>query len=279
MIDNSGDELSARAVYSAELTRQRERSGWTLAELSDRSKYDGSYLQRLEKGDRLGSLDAAAALDRIYGTGDLLVGLWRLAKREAGKNRYQGFTDLEAEATGIQEFSVSTVPGLLQTKGYAEALLRTDTPDNEELVAEQALSRISRQDRLTGKKPLHFRGLLDESVIRRPTRDKDVWAEQLERLLQAAKQPNISFQIVPFQSGLHNLLASALQLLWLPSGRTVAYVESGWGGQLVEETEEVEHLRLAYDRLRDSALTPSESLGLLRSALEDHTSCPTTHQT
>lgn len=276
----SGDgELSARVILRTELTRQREKAGWTLAELSGRTKYDGSYLQRLEKGDRLGSLDAMGVLDRIYGTGEHLSDLWRLAKKEAGQNRYQGFFDLEAEATSIQEFSVSAVPGLLQTKRYAEAQLRTHVPDSEELLAEQVLVRMSRQVRLTGHKPLHYRGLLDESVLRRPAQDSDVWAEQLERLINATQQPNISLHVAPFLAGLHNLLSSSIQLLWLPSGRTVAYVESNWSGQLVDEAEEVDHLRLSYDRLRDSALSASESLALLRTVLEDHTSCTTSVQT
>ncbi|MET9220511.1 MULTISPECIES: helix-turn-helix transcriptional regulator [unclassified Streptomyces] len=270
MIDGAEDELSPRAMLAAELTRQRERAGWTLAELADRSKYDPSYLQRLEKGVRLGSLDAIDALDRLYGTGDLLSKLWRAAKREAGQSRFQGFVDLEAEATSIQEFAVSTVPGLLQTPGYAEALLRTRGPKSEELLTQQVTARIARQDRLIDAKPLNYRGLLDESVLRRPPRDAGVWTEQLERLVSAAEQPNIVLQVVPFSVGLHNLLTSPLQLLWLPSGRTVAYVESSWTGHLVEETEEVDHLRLSYDRLRDSALSPTESLDILRSALEDH---------
>ncbi|MFJ2632405.1 helix-turn-helix domain-containing protein [Streptomyces sp. NPDC087422] len=270
MIDGAEDELSPRAMLAAELTRQRERAGWTLAELADRSKYDPSYLQRLEKGVRLGSLDAIDALDRLYGTGELLSKLWRAAKREAGQSRYQGFKDLEAEATSIQEFAVSTVPGLLQTPGYAEGLLRTHGPESEELLAKRVSDRIARQDRLTSAKPLNYRGLLDESVLRRPAHDASVWSEQLERLAEAADQPNITLQVVPFGVGMHNLLSSSLQLLWLPSGRTVAYFESSWSGHLVEETEEVEHFRLSYDRLRDSALSPTESLDLLRSALEDH---------
>jgi hypothetical protein len=273
MNDSEDDELSPHAVLVGELTRQRDRAGWTLAELAAKSAYDPSYLQRLEKGIRLGSLDAMNVLDRLYGTGDLLSKLWRMAKRQAGQSRYQGFAELEAKATGIQEFSVSTVPGLLQTPGYAETLLRTFAPDSDELLAEQVRDRINRQDRLTGVKPLNYRGLFDESVMRRPAQDSSAWTEQLERLIDAARQPNITVQVVPFRAGLHNLLNSSLQLLWLPSGRTVAYLETSRSGHLVEETEEVEHLRLSYDRLRDSALSPSESLELLRSALEDHTSC------
>jgi transcriptional regulator with XRE-family HTH domain len=262
-------------VFHAELARQRELAGWSLAELAGRTKYDGSYLYRLESGDRLGSIDAAGILDRVYETGELLARLWRLAKREAGQSRYPAFVDLETEATGIQEFSGSTVPGLLQTSGYAEELLRTDAPDSESLVAEQVVARMNRQSCLTGPKAVNYRALLDESVIRRPARDPDVWTEQLERLIAVTQQPNVTVQVVPFHVGLHNLLTSPLQLLWLPSGRTVAYVESVWSGHLVEDTDDVEHFRLAYDRLRDSALSASESLGLLRTALEEHTSCPT----
>jgi hypothetical protein len=116
-----------------------------LVELAAKSAYDPSYLQRLEKGVRLGSLDAMNVLDRLYGTGDLLSKLWRMAKRQAGQSRYQGFAELEAKATSIQEFSVSTVPGLLQTPGYAETLLRTFDPDSDELLAEQVRDRINRQ--------------------------------------------------------------------------------------------------------------------------------------
>lgn len=273
------DELSPRNMLAAELRRQRERAGWTLMEVSERSNYDPSYLHRLETGARLGSHDVMVVLDRLYGTGDLLSKLWRRAKREEGQRRYQGFRDLEAEATGIQEFSVSTVPGLLQTPGYAEELLRSFGPDSEEQLADQVRDRISRQERLTGSKPLNYRALLDESVIRRRTVSPNAWAEQLERLVHAAQEPNIALHIVSHTAGLHSLLNSPLQLLWLPGGRTVAYVESSRSGQLFEEAEEVEHLRLSYDQLRDSALSPSESLELLRVTLEDHQSCTPPGQT
>jgi transcriptional regulator with XRE-family HTH domain len=278
MNGDGDDGLSARAVYRNELLRLRESSGWTLAELSERTRYDGSYLQRLERGRRLGSVEAAGALDRTYGTGDLLAGLWRLAKREAGASRFEGFGAVEAEATGIHEFSVSTVPGLLQTPGYAAALLRMEGPVSEDVLARHVEARIARQDRLTGEGAVQYRALIDESAIRRAVPDSQVWADQLERLVRAAQEPNIAVQIVPFGIGPHPLVMSSVQVLWVPSGRTVAYIEGSWSGHLVHEIEDVERLRLAYDRLRDAALTTGESLALLRTALEEHTSCPTPHQ-
>jgi transcriptional regulator with XRE-family HTH domain len=279
MIDGSDDSLSAREVFGTELAARRERSGWTLVELSDRTKYDASYLQRLEKGDRLGTIYAAGVLDQVYGSGDLIKNLWRLAKKEAEQGRYRGFFDLEAEALIIQVFSVDTVPGMLQTSGYAGALLGTNTLDDEELLAKQVRFRINRQHRLTDPKPLQYRALLDEAVIRRRPQDPDVWAEQLKHLIGVAQQPNVSLQVMRFGTGLHNLMGSGLQLLGLPSGQTVAYVESSRTGRLIDEVEEVVHLRVSYDRLRDAALSPSESLDLLRATLEDHFSCLTPSQT
>ncbi|MEC3996549.1 helix-turn-helix transcriptional regulator [Actinacidiphila sp. DG2A-62] len=273
------DELSTRSLLAAELKRQRERAGWTLMELSERSRYDPSYLQRLETGTRLGSHDVMVVLDRLYDTGDLLSKLWRKAKREDKQRRYQGFAELEAEATGIQAFSANTVPGLLQTPGYAEELLRSFGPDSEEQLASQVHDRMSRQDRLTGVKPLNYRALLDESVIRRPTLRPSTWTEQVQHLIDAAQRPNITLHVVPLNAGLHSLLGGSLQLLWLPSGQTIAYVEGGWSGQLISEIEEVEHFRLSYDRVRDSALSPAESLELLRSTLEGQPSCTPPDQT
>ncbi|WP_435133675.1 helix-turn-helix domain-containing protein [Actinacidiphila sp. bgisy144] len=265
-------------MYAEELARLRQLHGWSLVELGDLCNYEQSYLHRLETGGRLGTIEAAQALDKVYGTAHL-VKLWKLAKEESKRSRYDGFVELEADATSIQEFCVTTVPGLLQTRAYAETQLRTAEPENEEVLAAGIEARMRRQEILTGDNPKKYRGLLDESVIRRLPQDPTVRNEQLERLIDAMQQPNITIQIVPFSAGMHSLLNTALQLLWLPNGRTVAYVETDWSGQLIEEIEDVERLRLLYDQLRDSALSPSESLQLLRSALEEHTPCPTPPQT
>lgn len=269
-LGNGDGSLSARVVFHAEVKRQRELAGWSLAELSERARYDASYLQRLEKGDRLGTVEAARVLDGVYATGEHLASLWRLAKKEAGQSRYQGFMDLSSKATSMQEFSVSTVPGLLQTPGYAEAQLRTSGLVDEDLLAEQVAQRMARQERFTGLKPLNYRALLDESAIRRATRDPDVWSGQLERLIDVAGRPHVSLHIVPFAVGLHDLLGGSVTLMWLPSGRTVAYVEGSWSGQIIDEIEEVEQLRWSYDHLRDAALSQADSLELLRTLLEDH---------
>ncbi|MFJ2957354.1 helix-turn-helix transcriptional regulator [Streptomyces sp. NPDC087270] len=262
--------LSARELYASELACRRQQAGLTLMELAGLCMYEQSYLHRLERGQRLGTVEAAAALDKVYGTGDLLVKLWHLAKREAKDRPFLGLAPLEADAVSVQEYAVSAVPYLLQTRAYAEEQLSTVRPHRVKELGAQVAARLKRQDRLTGPNPVHYRALIDEAVLRRKARDPRTWTGQLEHLIETAQQPDVSLHVVPFGTGPHHI-RSCLELIFFQDGHVVAYTQSSWSGHLVEEPEDVEPLRLAYDLLRDTALTPTDSLTFLRTALAEHT--------
>ncbi|BBA98206.1 putative DNA-binding protein [Actinacidiphila reveromycinica] len=262
--------LSAREWYASELAYRRQEAGLTLVQLAELCLYEQSYLHRLERGSRLGTVQAAAALDKVYGTGDLLVRLWHLAKREAKERPFAGLAPLEAVAASMQEYAAGAVPELLQTRAYAEEQVRALRPGTAERLGARVAGRLARQERLTDPDPVHYRALIDEAVLRRKARDARTWTEQVEHLLQVAQLPDVSLHVVPFGVGPHPLCGS-LELIHLPQGRTVAYAPSSCGDRVVEEPEEVEPLRLAYDRLRDAALSPADSLAFLRELLAEHT--------
>ncbi|MEW1860634.1 helix-turn-helix transcriptional regulator [Streptomyces sp. NPDC088194] len=262
--------LSARELYASELAYRRQQAGLTLMELAGLCMYEQSYLHRLERGQRLGTLEAATALDKVYGTGTLLVKLWHLAKREAKDKPFLGLAPLEADAVSVQEYAVSAVPYLLQTRAYAEEQLRTARPRSIKQLSAQVTEQLKRQDRLTGPNPVHYRALIDEAVLRRGARDPQTWTGQLEHLIDVAQQPDVSLHVVPFGTGPHHI-RSCLELIFFQDGHVVAYTQSSWSGHLVEEPEDVEPLRLAYDLLRDTALTPTDSLAFLRTVLAEHT--------
>ncbi|WP_328471831.1 helix-turn-helix domain-containing protein [Streptomyces sp. NBC_00448] len=262
--------LSARELYASELAYRRQQAGMTLMELAGLCMYEQSYLHRLERGQRLGTVEAATALDKVYGTGTLLVKLWHLAKREAKDKPFLGLAPLEADAVSVQEYAVSAVPYLLQTRAYAEEQLRTARPHSIKQLSAQVTERLKRQDRLTGPHPVHYRALIDEAVLRRGARNPQTWTGQLEHLIDVAQQPDVSLHVVPFGTGPHHI-RSCLELIFFQDGHVVAYTRSSWSGHLVEEPEDVEPLRLAYDLLRDTALTPTDSLAFLRTVLAEHT--------
>jgi hypothetical protein len=67
-------------------------------------------------------------------------------------------------------------------------------------------------------------------------------------------------------------MTGSLTLLWQKDGSAVAYKEGNGCSELAEEPDEVLRLRLSYDRLRDLALSPPDSLTFIRDVLEEHRS-------
>ncbi len=260
-------------MLASELARLREESGKSLGDLADETTYDRAYLHKLEKGDRIGSPDVIKVLDRAYGTGNHLSLLWELATEDAIADKYKRFMALEKEATDRYEYSLSTVPGLLQTEGYAREVLGVAPSRNEDELEELVAARLARQEWLRRDDRPPFRAILDESVLLRAPRDAKAWDAQLGHLLDAALLPNVTLQVLPLSAGVHGLVGTSLTLLWLADGTSVGYTEDAFSGQLSEDPDLVRQMRLAYDLLRDEALSPRESAAFIRHLMEDSSRC------
>ncbi|MFI9258946.1 helix-turn-helix domain-containing protein [Streptomyces sioyaensis] len=266
---NSEEKGSARWVLACELRRLRESSGRSLAQLADETNYDRTYLHRLETGERLSKLPVMEALDRTYGTGELLVHLWGLARLDAFKDKYRLFMQLEAKAVIMHKYEV-VVPGLLQTEEFARVVLSSaPTPISSDELEEAVAARLDRQELLRRDPPPSVRLILDESALRRPALDPKVWHEQLTRIADAAEAPNMAIQVLPFSAGVHDLMGGSLSLLWMADGSSVAYREGNRSGELIEEAAEVTRFRLSYDRLRDMALSLRDSAAFIGQLVED----------
>ncbi|MGW7490940.1 helix-turn-helix domain-containing protein [Streptomyces sp. NPDC054786] len=262
-------EGSARWVLACELQRLREASGKSLAQLAEETNYDRTYLHRLETGERLSKLPVMEALDRVYGTGGLLVRLWGLARLEAFADRYKLFMKYEAKAAIMHKFMLG-IPGLLQTEDYARLVLSSaPMPVPADELEESVAVRMGRQDLLRSSPPPSVRVILDESAFMRPPADTAVWRDQLSRLVSASELPHITIQVLPFAAGLHDLIGGSLSLLWMADGTAVAYLEGNKSGSLIEDATEISQLRLSYDCLRDMALTPPDSVAFVKQLLED----------
>ncbi|MEW2432642.1 helix-turn-helix transcriptional regulator [Streptomyces caniferus] len=263
------DEGSARWVLACELRRLREASGKSLAQLAEETNYDRTYLHRLETGERLSKLPVMEALDRVYGTGGLLVRLWGLARLEAFADRYKLFMKYEAKAAIMHKFMLG-IPGLLQTEDYARLVLSSaPMPLPADELEESVAVRIGRQDLLRSSPPPSVRVILDESAFMRPPADVAIWRDQLSHLVSASELPHITIQVLPFAAGLHDLIGGSLSLLWMADGMAVAYLEGNKSGSLIEDATEIGQLRLSYDYLRDMALAPPDSVAFIKQLLED----------
>ncbi|MFG2529068.1 helix-turn-helix transcriptional regulator [Streptomyces sp. NPDC048516] len=273
----TGRSQEPRQRFIEELRLLRAQKGDSLRKLGEVLGWDWSLFGKMESGQTIGSPEVAQALDQYYGTKDLLLTLWELAAGDPTqfKERYRRYMALEAEAVSLWHFGVSTVHGLLQTEGYAQALLSAGGSSGEELTR-QVEARIGRRGLLDGDHPPRFRTILSEAVLRTPLEDAELWRKQLEHLIEATARPNITLHVLPFSSGLYGLDSTAVMFLRLPDSRTVAYTENAHRGELIEEAGPVEHLQGAYDAVRDLALSPAESRKFVMRMLEEVPCDPST---
>lgn len=207
----------------------------------------------------------------------MLLALWELAVGDPTqfKEQYRRYMLLEAEAVSLWHFAVSILPGLLQADGYAREVLAAGGTKGEEL-AQQVEARVGRRALLVGEDASPFRTILSEAVLRTPLRDAKAWKEQLEHLAEMTERPNITLQVLPQGSGLHGLVSTDVMFLRLLDGQTVAYTETAYHGELVQENREVERLQRAYDSMRDLALSPAESRKFIGQMLEEAPCDPST---
>ena len=259
----TGRSREPRTRFAEELRILRAERGYSLG-------WDWSLFGKMEKGETVGGPEVVQALDQHYGTPGLLLALWELAVSDQSqfKERYQRYMALEAEATSLWHFSVSVLPGLLQTPGYARELLAAGGLQEPELT-QQVEARIGRRELLEGADAPPFRVILSEAVFRTTPRDMGDWREQLDYLAEAMERPRMTLQVLLFSAGMHGLDSTAVKFLRLPDSRTVAYVETAYRGELIEEHAPVEHLQRAYDAMRDLALSPAESRKFVLRMLEE----------
>ncbi|MFJ9040537.1 helix-turn-helix transcriptional regulator [Streptomyces sp. NPDC102406] len=258
-----------RRRYAEQARVMRQRSGLSLRQLAKKAGWDASQLSKVESGQTLGGPELAQALDDVYGTPEFMLTLWELAQNDPTqfKQQYRRYMLLEAEATSLWHFAISSAPGVLQSKGYATELLAAGGHEGEEL-ARQVEARLGRAELLTKSGAPNFRTILHESVLRLGLRDPQVQRAQFEHLLEASRRPNVVLQVLPFSAGPFGLMNTDVMFLRDASGRTVAYTENDVHGELIEESSQVEPLQLAYDAMRDLALSPAASREFIGELLE-----------
>ncbi|MER6052336.1 helix-turn-helix transcriptional regulator [Streptomyces sp. NPDC001793] len=266
----SGRSQEPRQRFTEELRRLRQQKGDSLRQLGEALGWDWSLFGKMEKGQTLGSPEVAEALDHYYGTPGLLLALWELAAANPSqfKERYRRYMTLEQEAVSLWHYAVASLPGLLQTEEYAHELLAAGGLDGDELTR-QVEARIGRREVLMGGDAPPFRTILSEAVLRTPLGDANEWRKQLQHLVIMGECKNVVVHVLLHDAGLHALTNTNTMFLRGANGSTVAWVETGYSGELVEESASVERLQHAYDAVRDLALSPADSRKFIIQTLEE----------
>jgi transcriptional regulator with XRE-family HTH domain len=231
-----------------ELRRLRAQAKVTQRQVAERLDWSPSKIIRIEQGVVGISVTDLRALLNYYGVTDEHT-LNDYAEMARGSKR-QPFTDYrdilpadtirffgyEATASIIRQVELNVLPGLLQTEDYARSLLTAqgiEKARTDKLIE----SRRERQELLERPNPPEIFFIIDEGVLRRTVGGQAVMNRQLDRLVQAAKQPNVSIQVLPFALGAHAALAGPFVYLEFPTedDPDVLYFENPLGDALFND--------------------------------------------
>jgi Domain of unknown function (DUF5753) len=131
---------------------------------------------------------------------------------------------------------------------------------------------MARQAVLTRRPhPLKLSVVLDESVLHRVAGSRQIMADQLDRLIDAGDLPNIDIRVLRLDSGRFSAAFGAFTLFSSPDGDGpfMACTEDRAGPHYLRPHELEAHTTL-FDHLAEVALSPGESVDLIRTTAKEH---------
>jgi transcriptional regulator with XRE-family HTH domain len=264
--DSAGSPLR---VFGAELRHYRTRAGLSQDQLGTRVYCSGDLVGKIEKGQRAPNRKFTAACDETpeLDTRGALMRIWEHLQDHMRYRAYPGWfhdwSAKEAQARTLRAYEPLLVPGLLQTERYAHALLRTRVGDTDEEIEEMVSARMERQAILARDKPPTLWVIVDEGVLRRPIGGADVMREQLGHLADVARWPRVVLQVVPAAVGAYEGLRGPLVIADFEDAPSVVYLDTAVRGQIVDDGDDIDAVRVTWDTLMSEALSRSDSLDLV----------------
>ncbi|MEW1584983.1 helix-turn-helix transcriptional regulator [Micromonospora vinacea] len=274
-----------RMLLGAQLRRLRESSGVTREGAGWEIRSSESKISRMELG-RVGFKERDVAdLLTLYGVTeeherDALLKLARDANSPGWWHRYgdvlpswfQSYLGLEAAAALIRSYEVQFVPGLLQTREYARAvvLLGHSTAGPGEIDRRVAL-RMQRQQLLQRSNPPQLWAVVDEAALRRPIGGAEVMRGQLTALIEATKSPHIRLQVIPFAAGGHAAAGGAFTILRFGDQELpdIVYIEQLTSAIYLDKRDDLDYYAVAMERLCVEAEPPERTAEILGRILDD----------
>ena len=192
-------EDNERSMFAEELIAMRKQRGWTQEDLAARMLVSTSTIANIESGYRAPTPAQAAQADEVFGTPGTFQRHERRMRGIPFSAGFRPFQPHEAAARLIKTFQHSLVPGLFQTRAYAQTITETYPETTAEDAKERVDGRMGRQAILCREDPPPPRvhAILDEQVLHRNVGGPAVMAEQLEHLVELAMMPRISIQVIP----------------------------------------------------------------------------------
>lgn len=205
-----------RMILGRRLLDMREDAGMSLDDAAKALRVTPLTIRRLEKAEVSLKPLYVEKLLQTYGADqqevDEFVDLaeqanepgWWHAYRDVVPSWFSAYVSLETGAKTLRTYEPHYVTGLLQTHGYARAVLQGGFPnDNPEDLERRVDLRLRRQSLLDKPDAPTLWVVMEEAVLHRTVGGAEVMREQIDRLLEVSELSHVSVDIVPFTAGAH----------------------------------------------------------------------------
>jgi transcriptional regulator with XRE-family HTH domain len=281
-VANNGPTV-LRIGLGARLRHKRELAGLTREEAGEAIRGSAAKISRLELG-RVGfkERDVTDLLTR-YGVVDPeeraeFLGLVRRANAPGWWHRYsdllpswfETYLGMEQAASMIRTYELQFVPGLLQTRGYARAVTQLAHSDAAEVERRVEL-RMRRQSILSTPGGPTLWAVLDEAALRRGLAGTQLQREQIDKLIELNKLPNVALQIAPLRYGGHAAAGGPFTILRFrePDLPDIVYLEQLTSALYLDKRVDVDHYAMVMDRLCAQVEPPDRTESALLAIREE----------
>lgn len=273
------DPSMRSVVLGAWLRELREAQHLTTGQVADAVGGSQSQISRQETARITATPEDVAGLLDLYGAASearaVLMDLARTQHRRGwwadtavwGRDPY---LVLEEIALHIRQWQQQVIPGLLQTPGYARAVIEAANAtlppaDVEDLVK----ARMARRPLLERGDPPRFDSIIDESVFRRGLSDPGVMLPQIRALLDLPE--HVSVRVLPESVSWHAGMDGSLTILDFSVGLSPKpRAESAGGAVYIESARGVAHCQDVWRALDEKALPREQSRAWLVDLMEEH---------
>lgn len=273
-----------RIVLGNQLRQLREASGITAGAAGHAIRASHAKISRMELG-RVGFKERDVAdLLTLYGITDeqergAFLALARRANVPGWWHHYSDilatwfemYLGLEQASAVIRTYEPQLVPGLLQTRECASAVIRLGHPTaSAEDIDRRVALRMKRQKVLTQPEAPNLWAVLDEAALWRLD-GRSALRDQIQYLIEMTDLPNVTLQVMPFYSGAHAAVGGPFSILRFsePDLPDIVYLEQLTSALYLDKTEDVQHYLMVMNRLCVQAKSPAETIRFLNSTLKE----------
>jgi transcriptional regulator with XRE-family HTH domain len=271
----------ARRRVRLAIRKHREATGRTQGQVADELSWSISKVNRIENGDVTISKTDLAALLQLLDVRDADE-VARLLE-DARISRVRGWWDrpeyrdhltlatrqllqLESEASAIRSFQFAAIPGLLQTREYAAAMI--GGLREGELSADARAARL--EVRMLRQENLRSRSdrpdlivILDEFLLQRKIGGAVVLMGQLRAMADAAREPHVSVRLLPGDESKCLLLGGFVVYDIKNEQNAFLYREELYTDSIDQNLEMVSTYRSRFEQMWNRCLTEEATLSAI----------------